>query len=102
MNDSHVTAVSVNKVLSSQAYILFYTKVKPVGVQSEGSLAEIFPSGVLPQNPEIKTPTAALTVEQDTVEVHSSGKENISPRNKLDEYGRLKKRAPWVLFFPLR
>jgi hypothetical protein len=98
MNDSHVTAVSVNKVLSSQAYILFYTKLKP-GVQSEAGLPEVFPSGVLPRKPEIKTalqPTAAVTVE------HETRKGSISPRHKLGEYGRLKKRAPWVLFFPLR
>ena len=35
MNDSHVSVVSLNTVLSCQAYILFYSRVQPVAAKPE-------------------------------------------------------------------
>lgn len=58
MNDSHVTVVSINKVLSCQAYILFYSRVIPAASAAATTVA---PSTATPIAAPVST-TAAHTV----------------------------------------
>ena len=77
MNDSHVSAVSVQKVLCCQAYILFYSKAKvtapappaPVSTPAITPAAECDGKKVSTERPLAPTPTAAAaTAGKPTVE----------------------------------
>jgi hypothetical protein len=92
MNDSHISVTSVQKVLNCEAYMLFYLRN-----QNEVVIDPLpHPKPVLPKQCDTKLPA-----ELNTKSPESSSSKLIA-KIEGNEYGRLKKRAPWVFYSPFR
>lgn len=93
MNDSHVAAVSINKVLSCEAYVLFYVrKIDPEQESIKTPLSPENSGGSVQDPPGDKRESKSAEVPTNV----------FLEKDKGNIHGRLKKRPKWILYAPLR